>query len=60
MPTESTTIHCEGCGMQINQDLVDGHTCNTQGALVSNAVAQTKTPEDWTADNEIRLANKKL
>ena len=52
------TVHCEGCGIELFQDQVEFHKCNTHG--LTRAVVSTKTPEDWSPDDEIKAATKKL
>jgi hypothetical protein len=54
-PVGDGKIRCT-CGMMIEPDLLEYHVCNSRGAVL----AQTKTAEDWTSDDEINAANKRL
>ena len=53
---DGTSTRCNKCGLVIDNDLIEYHTCNSIGAF--KAPVKTKTPEDWTVDDEIEAANR--
>ena len=56
--SKNDAVHCEGCGIELFPDQLEFHKCNTRG--LTRAVVSTKTPEDWSSDDEIKAATKKL
>ena len=56
--SSNDTVHCKGYGIELFPDQLEFHKCNTRG--LTRAVVSTKTLEDWSSDDEIKAATKKL